>query len=167
MFPSEIPKLPTDPLVRGFPGVRKLLHGSLPRPVSIPNSFVSLFIFYILSYLLSKRMDCLSGCLVSSTSVRKLFCGSCSAFKWPFDDFMREKMVSLSYSSILPFQVPPSTRRPFLTLQIIYHHYFSPSSSSIFVIFSVPLIWFLSSIIIQHKVIFENAWSSLQHSWSS
>ena len=32
MLPSEIPKLPTDPLVRGFPGVWKLLllHDSLP-----------------------------------------------------------------------------------------------------------------------------------------
>ena len=32
MFPSEIPKLPTDPLVRGFPGVWKLflLHDPLP-----------------------------------------------------------------------------------------------------------------------------------------
>ena len=40
--------------------------------VSIPNSFVSLFIFYILSYLLSKTMGCLSGCLVSSASVQKL-----------------------------------------------------------------------------------------------
>ena len=47
MLPSEIPKLPTDPLVRGFPGVWKLLFYN-----SIPNSFVSLFIFYILSYLL-------------------------------------------------------------------------------------------------------------------
>ena len=25
MLPSEIPKLPTDPLVRGFPGVWKIL----------------------------------------------------------------------------------------------------------------------------------------------
>ena len=49
--------------------------------VSIPNSFVSLFSFYILSYLLSKTMDYLSGCLVSSASVQKLFCGICSAFK--------------------------------------------------------------------------------------
>ena len=37
--------------------------------------------------LLSKRMGCLSGCLVSSTGVHKLFCGSCSAFKWLFDEF--------------------------------------------------------------------------------
>ena len=33
MFPSEVPKLPTDLLVTGFPGVWKLLllHDSLPR----------------------------------------------------------------------------------------------------------------------------------------
>ena len=33
MLPSEIPKLPTDPAVRGFPAVWKLLllHDSLPR----------------------------------------------------------------------------------------------------------------------------------------
>ena len=70
-----------------------------PGRVSIPNSFVSLFVFYILSYLLSKRMGCLSGCLVSSASIQKLFCGSCSAFKWSFDKFLGEKVVSLSYSS--------------------------------------------------------------------
>ena len=52
-----------------------------PGQVSVPESFVSLFIFYILSYLLSKRMGCLSRGLVSSTSIQKLFCGSCSAFK--------------------------------------------------------------------------------------
>ena len=49
--------------------------------VSIPKSFVSLFVFYILSYLLTKRVGCLSGCLVSSASIQKLFCGSCSTFK--------------------------------------------------------------------------------------
>ena len=65
--------------------------------ISISNSFVLLFVFYILSYLLSKWMDCLSGCLVSSASVQKLFCGSCSAFKWFFDEFVRDKVVSLSY----------------------------------------------------------------------
>ena len=67
-----------------------------PGWVSLINSFVSLFIFYILSYLLWKRMGCLSGCLMSSTSVQKLFCGSCSAFKWFFDEFVGEKVVSLS-----------------------------------------------------------------------
>ena len=76
-LPSEIPKLPTDLLVRGFLGVWKLLLFYN----FIPNSFVSLFIFYILSYLISKTMGCLSGCLVSSSSVKKLFCGISSGFK--------------------------------------------------------------------------------------
>ena len=60
MLPSVIPKLPTDPPVKGFPGVWKLtlFFDSLPGTVSIPNPFVSLFIFYILSYLLSKTMGC-------------------------------------------------------------------------------------------------------------
>ena len=47
--------------------------------------------FYLLSYLLSKTMGCLSGCLVSSASVHKLFCGICSAFKWSFDEFVGGK----------------------------------------------------------------------------
>ena len=63
-----------------------------PGRVSVLNSLVSLFVFYILPYLLSKRgMSCLSGCLVSSASVQKLFCGSCSAFKWSFDEFVGGK----------------------------------------------------------------------------
>ena len=83
MLPSEIPKLPTDPPVRGFPGVSNFssFMTLFPGQVSIPNSFVSLFIFYILSYLLLKKMGCLSGCLVSSTRVQKLFCCICSVFK--------------------------------------------------------------------------------------
>ena len=72
-----------------------------PGQVSICNSFVSLFIFYILSYLLSKTRGCLSGCLVSSVSVQKLFYGICSAFKCSFDEFVGEKMVSPSYSSAI------------------------------------------------------------------
>ena len=59
-----------------------------PGWISIPNSIVSLFIFYILSYLLSETMRCFSGCLMSSASDQKLFCGVCSAFKWPFDEFV-------------------------------------------------------------------------------
>ena len=79
-----------------------------PGPVSILNSFVSLFVFYILSYLLLKRMSCFSGCLVSSTCVQKLFCGSCLAFKWSFDEFVGAKVVSLSYSSAI-LGSPPHT----------------------------------------------------------
>ena len=95
---AEIQKLPTASLVRGFP--------ASPGWVSIPNSFVSLFVFYNLSYLLSKRMGCLSGCLVSSASIQKLFCGSCSAFKWSFDEFWGEKWsphpIPLSFRTVPP-----------------------------------------------------------------
>ena len=67
--------------------------------ISVPTPFASLFIFYILSYLLLKRMGCLSGCLMSSASIQKLFCGICLAFKRSFDEFVGEKVVSPSYSS--------------------------------------------------------------------
>ena len=69
---------------------------------SVPISFVSLFVFYVFSYLLSKRMGCFSGCLMSSASIQKLFCGIYSAFKcFFFDEFMGDKVVSLSYSSTI------------------------------------------------------------------
>ena len=74
--------------------------------VAVPKSFVSLFIFYILSYLLLKRMGCLSRCLVF-TSIQKLFCGSCWAFKWSFDEFVGEKVVSPSFSSTILRCPPP------------------------------------------------------------
>ena len=64
-------------------------------------------------------MDCLSGCLVSSTSVQKLFCGSCSASKWSFDEFVGKKVVSPSYfSAILGLLTA------FLTcnLSVVYSH---------------------------------------------
>ena len=72
-----------------------------PGWVSIPKSLISVFIFYNLSYLLLKRLGCLSGCLVSSTSVQKLFCESCSTFKRSFDEFVGEKVVFPSYSSTI------------------------------------------------------------------
>ena len=76
--------------------------------ISIANSFVSL-IFYFLSYLLSKTMGGFSGCLMSSASVQKLFCGVCSAFKCPFNEFVGEKVVSPSYSSAILGPPPPGT----------------------------------------------------------
>ena len=98
----------------GFPVFGNFSSLKTPSPewVSIPNSFVSLFIFYILSYLLSKTMGCLSGCLVSSSSVQ-LFCGICSAFKWSFDEFVGEKVVSPSYSSAI-LGPPPSQTEIFI-----------------------------------------------------
>ena len=71
-----------------------------PQDGSPSLTLLSLFLS-ILSYLLSKRTGCLSGCLVFSASIQRLFCGSCSAIKWSFDEFVGEKMVSLSYSSTI------------------------------------------------------------------
>ena len=69
--------------------------------ISVPTSFASLFIFYILSYLLLKTMGSLSGCLMSSASIQKLLCRICSVFKCSFGEFVGEKMVSPSYSSAI------------------------------------------------------------------
>ena len=77
-----------------------------PGWISIPSSFVSLFIFYILSYLLSKTMGCFSGCLMTSASDQKLFCEVCSAFNCSFDEFVGEKVVSPSYSSAILYLFP-------------------------------------------------------------
>ena len=78
----------------------------LPGWSSIPTSFVSLFVFYIFSYLLLKTMGCFSGHLMSSAGIQKLFCGIYSAFKCSFDEFVREKVVSPTYSSTI-LGLPP------------------------------------------------------------
>ena len=99
--PLRFPSSPLTHLWEGF-----LLCGNFssttPSPgwISIPKSFVSVLIFYILPYLLSKRLGCLSSCLTSSTSIQ-WFCGSFSIFKWSFEELLGEKVVSLSYSSTI------------------------------------------------------------------
>ena len=72
-----------------------------PGWISVPTSFDSLFIFYIFSYLILKTMGCLSGYLMSSASIQKLFCGIYSAFKCSLDEFVGKKLVSQSYSSAI------------------------------------------------------------------
>ena len=104
MLPFVVPRLTTDSAVRVFPGVWKLLSFlRLPSQDGAPSLplFVSLFIFYIFSYLLSKTMGCFSGCLMSSASIQKLFCGIYSAFKCSFDEFVGEKGISPCYSSAI------------------------------------------------------------------
>ena len=51
-------------------------------------------------------MGCFSGRLMSAASDQKLFCELCSAFSCSFDEFVGEKVVSLSYSSAI--LAPPS-----------------------------------------------------------
>ena len=104
MLPSVLPRLRTDSAVRVFPGVWKLLSFLRLPSLDVTPSFplLSLFLsFYIFSYLHSKTMGCFSGCLMSSASIQKLFCGIYSEFKCSFDEFVGEKVVSPSYSSAI------------------------------------------------------------------
>ena len=73
---------------------------------SITTSFVSIFIFYIVSYLFLNTMGCFFGCLMSSADTQKLFCEIFSALKYSFEEFVGEKVVSLSYSSAI-LGLPP------------------------------------------------------------
>ena len=103
ILPSEIPRLATDLPERVYSWCLEtyfFFKTSFPGRTSVPASFVSLFIFYLLSYLFSKTMGCISGCLMSSASIQKLFCGIYSAFKCSFDEIVGETVVSLS-SAIL------------------------------------------------------------------
>ena len=52
-------------------------------------------------------MGCFSGHLMSAASDQKLFCELCSVFNCSFDEFVGEKVVSLSYSSAI--LTPPSS----------------------------------------------------------
>ena len=114
MLPSVLPRLTTDSAAKVFPGVWKPLFlrvssedgTPFPGKSILPTSFVSFFIFYIFSYLFLKTMICFSGCLMSSASIQKLFCGIYSALKCSFDEFVREKVVSPSYSSAI-LGLPP------------------------------------------------------------
>ena len=68
------------------------------------SSLKTSFSFYtelLIKHLFSKTMGCFSGCLMSSAGIQKLFCGMYSAFKCSFDEFVGEKVVSLSYSSAI------------------------------------------------------------------
>ena len=81
------------------------------RDGSLPLTLLSLFyilycIFYILSYVLSKKMGYFYGCLMSSASIQKSFGGVFSVFKCSLDEFVGDKVVSLSYS-FANLRMPP------------------------------------------------------------
>ena len=73
--PPRFENFPQAHQCEGFPGVWKLPLLRLPSQDGSPSlALLSLFIFYILSYLLSKTVGCFSGHLMSSASDQKLFC---------------------------------------------------------------------------------------------
>ena len=88
--------LETSLLKIPFPG-----RASLPGTELPPHLLCLLFVFYIFSYLFLKTMICFSGCLMSSASLQRLFCGVYSALKCSFEEFVREKVVFPSYSSTI------------------------------------------------------------------
>ena len=49
----------------------------------------------------SKTMGCFSGRLMSTANDQKLFCKLCSPFCCSFNEFVEEKVISLSYSSAI------------------------------------------------------------------
>ena len=68
-----------------------------------------------------KTMVCFSGCLMSSASLQKLFCGVCSALKSSFEEFVREKVVFLSYSSAILGSPPENIFRWNSSVQSLSH----------------------------------------------
>ena len=116
-----------------------------PGGSSVHTSLDSFFVFYIFCYLLLKTMGCFSGCLLSSISIQKLFCGIYSPFKCFFDEFVGEKVVSLSYSSAI--LGPPS-------FYFFIHGYFSFQYINIYSFFqdSFPIL-FYSQIIPAHNTL--------------
>ena len=88
--------LETSLLKTPFPG-----RASLPGTELPPHLLCLLSRLLYFSYLFLKTMVCFSGCLMSSASLQKLFCGVFSALKCSFEEFVREKVVFPSYSSAI------------------------------------------------------------------
>ena len=66
-----------------------------------PSLFCPFFCLLYFSLPPFKDLACFSGCLMSSAGIHKLFCGIYSEFKCSFDEFVGEKVFSLSYSSAI------------------------------------------------------------------
>ena len=86
-----------------------------PGWVSIPKSFVSFFVFYILSYLVLKRMDCLLGAWCPLPVFKSCFVEIAQYSNDPLKNLWGKKLASLSYSSaILGLPLPPVPQFLFL-----------------------------------------------------
>ena len=110
-LPSETPKLPQTHQWEGFLVFWNFSPFTTPSPrwVSIPNSFVSLFVFMFCPTSFQREWAPSLGAQCPLSGFRSLFCGSCSTFKWSFDEFEVEKVVSPSYSSAI-LGLPPSIK---------------------------------------------------------
>ena len=111
MLPSVFPRLATESPVRVFPGVWKLLSFFKTLPGTYLHPYVFCLSFYLFFFFLSPFED--NGllfwvpdvlCQHSEVVLWTLFSVQCS-----FDEFVGEKVVSLSYSSTI--LGPPPTPR--------------------------------------------------------
>ena len=100
-------------------GVWKLLSFKTPFPGWSSLPYLFCLSFCLLYFFLPPFEDngLLFGCLISSTSIQKLFCGIYSMFKCSFDEFVGEKVISLSYSSAI---LGPPASLYFLTARNLY-----------------------------------------------
>ena len=103
MLPSVLPRLATDLVFGNFSLFKTPFPGqdSLPGMELPPYLLCLFFCLLYFSYLFLKTMIYFSGCLMSSASIQKLFCRIYSALKCSFDEFVGEKVFSLSYSSTI------------------------------------------------------------------
>ena len=100
---------------RSCPILTKHCSPRLPRLPALPplvSLQASVLLFCWGSYcracnLFLKTVISFSGCLMSSAGIQKLFCGIYSAFTCSLDEFVGEKVVSLSYSSAI-LGLPPT-----------------------------------------------------------
>ena len=76
-----------------------------PGQGSIPRYCLYLPLLYFVLHPF-EEFGWLSGCLVSSFSVKKLFCESCLTFQWSFDEFVWEKVVPVLF--LCHLGTPPS-----------------------------------------------------------
>ena len=76
-------------------------------------------------------MGCFSGCLMSSASIQKLFCGFYSAFKCSFDEFVGEKVISRCYSSTILGPPPARCSLEGLMLKLQYFGHLMQSVDSL------------------------------------
>ena len=126
--PLRFLSFPLTPPVRRFPMVWKLLllHNPLLRMGVCLEILYLHFCLYPLSYLILKRLVCLSGYLGSSTSIQKLFCGSLSTCRSFFFFFFQIFWYICAGESCLCPIPPPSWDRP------PFQYFFLKSSSFCF-----------------------------------
>ena len=125
LFDSKTPHRHT--CERVFYCVETFLSRLPPQDRSPSINLLSLFFFFIFCPTSFWRDWAAS---LSSARVQKLFCGSYSVAKWSFDEFVGEKVVSLSYPSVILW--PPSLKIILIAKQAYFGMVYwkcSPSSS--------------------------------------